>query len=38
LDAHRQSEHFKKYAATTKDMVAKREAHPLTAVAMNMKK
>jgi autoinducer 2-degrading protein len=38
LDAHRQTDHFKKYAATTKDMVAKREAHPLSSVAMNIKK
>ncbi len=33
LDAHRQTDHFKKYATTTKDMVAKREAHPLSLVA-----
>src|SRR5271166_1060248 len=26
LDAHRQTDHFKKYAATTKEMVAKRDA------------
>jgi quinol monooxygenase YgiN len=38
LDAHRQTDHFKKYAATTKAMVAKREAHPLSSVAMNAKK
>jgi (4S)-4-hydroxy-5-phosphonooxypentane-2,3-dione isomerase len=37
LDAHRQTDHFKKYAATTKDMVAKRDAHPLSSVAMNKK-
>ena len=37
LDAHRQTDHFKKYAATTKDMVAKRVAHPLSSVAMNAK-
>lgn len=37
LDAHRQTDHFKKYAATTKDMIAKREAHPLSSVAMNRK-
>ena len=35
--AHRETEHFKKYAATTKDMVAKRELKPLTSVAMNIK-
>jgi (4S)-4-hydroxy-5-phosphonooxypentane-2,3-dione isomerase len=28
LDAHRQTDHFKKYAAITKEMVAKRDAHP----------
>jgi autoinducer 2-degrading protein len=33
LDAHRQTDHFKKYATTTKDMVAKRESHPLSLVA-----
>jgi len=38
LDSHRQTDHFKKYAATTKDMVVKREAHLLSSVAMNMKK
>jgi (4S)-4-hydroxy-5-phosphonooxypentane-2,3-dione isomerase len=37
VEAHRQTAHFKKYAATTKDMVAKREVHPLTAVAFNIK-
>jgi quinol monooxygenase YgiN len=30
LDAHRQTDHFKKYAATTKEMVAKRDSHPLS--------
>jgi (4S)-4-hydroxy-5-phosphonooxypentane-2,3-dione isomerase len=34
---HRETEHFKKYAATTKDMVAKRELRPLSSVAMNIK-
>jgi len=29
--------HFKKYAATTKDMVTKRDARPMTSVAMNSK-
>jgi (4S)-4-hydroxy-5-phosphonooxypentane-2,3-dione isomerase len=33
LDAHRQTDHFKKYATITKDMVAKRDAHPLSLVA-----
>jgi (4S)-4-hydroxy-5-phosphonooxypentane-2,3-dione isomerase len=37
LDAHRQSAHFKKYAALTKDMIAKREPRPLTVVALNAK-
>jgi (4S)-4-hydroxy-5-phosphonooxypentane-2,3-dione isomerase len=37
LEAHRATDHFKKYQAATKDMVAKREAKPLWSVAMNMK-
>jgi len=37
LDAHRQTDHFKKYAATTKDMVAKRDSHPLSLVSMDAK-
>ena len=37
LEAHLASEHFKKYKAITKDMVAKREARPLWSVSMNMK-
>lgn len=37
LDAHRQTPHFKKYAATTKDMVAKRDVRPMTVVVMNSK-
>ena len=37
LDSHRQTAHFKKYAATTKDMVVKRDARPMTSVAMNSK-
>jgi len=36
--AHRETEHFKKYAAATKDMVAKREVRPLASVAMNIKR
>ena len=36
--AHRDTEHFKKYAAATKDMVAKREVRPLASVAMNIKR
>jgi len=35
--AHRETEHFKKYAGITKDMVAKREVRPLSSVAMNIK-
>lgn len=37
FEAHRQSDHFKKYAATTKDMIAKRDAHPLSLIHLNMK-
>jgi (4S)-4-hydroxy-5-phosphonooxypentane-2,3-dione isomerase len=37
LEAHRQTDHFKKYAATTKDMVAKRDAHPLSLIHLKMK-
>jgi (4S)-4-hydroxy-5-phosphonooxypentane-2,3-dione isomerase len=33
FDAHRQTDHFKKYATTTKDMIAKRDSHPLSLVA-----
>ncbi len=36
-EAHTATEHFKKYKAATKDMVAKREAKLLWSVAMNMK-
>ena len=36
-EAHTQTDHFKKYKAVTKDMVAKREAKQLWSVAMNMK-
>jgi hypothetical protein len=32
-----QTDHFKKYAATTKDTVAKRDAHPLSLLHLNMK-
>jgi (4S)-4-hydroxy-5-phosphonooxypentane-2,3-dione isomerase len=35
--AHRETDHFKKYAATTKEMVAKRDARAFTSVAMNSK-
>jgi (4S)-4-hydroxy-5-phosphonooxypentane-2,3-dione isomerase len=37
LEAHRATDHFKKYAATTKEMVAKRELRSFSAVAMNIK-
>ena len=37
LEAHRQTPHFKKYAATTANMVAKREVHAVTTVAVNVK-
>jgi (4S)-4-hydroxy-5-phosphonooxypentane-2,3-dione isomerase len=38
FDAHLNTDHFKKYAVTAKDIVAKREPHPLSPVAMNTKK
>jgi len=37
VQAHRETEHFKKYAATIKDMVAKRDVRPFSSVAMNIK-
>jgi len=37
LDTHRQTDHFKKYAAAAKDMIAKRDAHLLSLVSINMK-
>jgi quinol monooxygenase YgiN len=37
LDAHRATEHFKKFQAATKDMVAKRDVRQFLSVAMNMK-
>ena len=37
LEAHRATDHFKIYMATTKDMVAKRGLRPLSSVSMNMK-
>jgi autoinducer 2-degrading protein len=37
VQAHRETDHFKKYAATIKDMFAKREARAFSSVAMNMK-
>jgi (4S)-4-hydroxy-5-phosphonooxypentane-2,3-dione isomerase len=35
FQAHRASEHFQKYAATTAKMVAKRESRPMTVTASN---
>jgi len=35
--AHRETDHFKKYAATTKDMIAKREVRSFSSIAMNIK-
>jgi (4S)-4-hydroxy-5-phosphonooxypentane-2,3-dione isomerase len=35
LQAHRATDHFKKYAAATANMVAKREARPMSIVAAN---
>ena len=37
LDAHRATDHFKKYQAVTANMVAKREVRAMTPVAMNSK-
>jgi quinol monooxygenase YgiN len=37
FEAHRQTDHFKKYAATSKEMTAKRDAHPLSLINLNMK-
>jgi autoinducer 2-degrading protein len=37
LDAHRQTDHFKKYATITKDMIAKRDARALSLVTMDTK-
>jgi (4S)-4-hydroxy-5-phosphonooxypentane-2,3-dione isomerase len=36
LDAHRQTDHYKKYQATTKDMVAKRDVRQFSSVSMNL--
>ena len=35
--AHRTTDHFKKYAATTTNMVAKRDVRVMTSVALNSK-
>ena len=37
LEAHRATDHFKKYAAATAKMVAKREVRAMTSVAFNYK-
>ena len=37
LESHRATDHFKSYAAATKDMVAKRDVRAMNSVAMNMK-
>jgi (4S)-4-hydroxy-5-phosphonooxypentane-2,3-dione isomerase len=37
LQSHRNTDHFKKYAATTANMVAKREVRAMSPVALNAK-
>ncbi|MGA2892173.1 MAG: putative quinol monooxygenase [Xanthobacteraceae bacterium] len=37
LETHRATDHFKSYAAATKDMVAKRDVRAMSSVAMNTK-
>jgi quinol monooxygenase YgiN len=37
LDAHRQTEHYKKYQAATKGMVADRNVRAMSVIAMNAK-
>jgi len=37
LEAHRQTEHFKKYAAMTKGMVADRSVRAMSVIALNSK-
>jgi quinol monooxygenase YgiN len=37
LEAHRATDHYKKYAAATANMVAKREVRAMTSVAFNAK-
>jgi (4S)-4-hydroxy-5-phosphonooxypentane-2,3-dione isomerase len=34
FDAHLKTDHYRKYAAAAKDIVAKRELYPLSSVAM----
>jgi quinol monooxygenase YgiN len=38
LDVHRQTDHFKKFQATTQGMVAKRDVRQFSSVAMNIRK
>jgi autoinducer 2-degrading protein len=37
VEAHRATDHFKQYVATTANMIAKREVRPLSSVAMYTK-
>jgi (4S)-4-hydroxy-5-phosphonooxypentane-2,3-dione isomerase len=37
LDAHRQTEHFKKFQATTANMIADRNVRPMSLIAFNSK-
>ncbi|MEA3021207.1 MAG: (4S)-4-hydroxy-5-phosphonooxypentane-2,3-dione isomerase [Alphaproteobacteria bacterium] len=37
LEAHRATDHFKKYSATVANMVSKREVRPMNAIAFNSK-
>jgi (4S)-4-hydroxy-5-phosphonooxypentane-2,3-dione isomerase len=37
VQAHRETDHYKKYAAIIKDMFAKREARPFSPATMNVK-
>jgi autoinducer 2-degrading protein len=37
LNAHRATDHFKKFAATTADMVAKRDVRGMSVIAFNAK-
>jgi quinol monooxygenase YgiN len=37
LKAHRETPHFKKFAATAANMLAKREARPMSVIASNAK-
>jgi quinol monooxygenase YgiN len=37
VQAHRATEHFKKYAATTANMVTARNVRPMKPIAFNLK-